>query len=84
VAAASFQSFPAMFMHRVQATPDSDAIYYPDANEDWKTLRWKDVGERVKLIACGLRAQGLEATGGTGARRNGPDDHEDAAEKGRG
>ena len=61
MAAASFQSFPAMFMHRVQATPDSDAIYYPDANEDWKTLRWKDVGERVKLIACGLRAQGLEA-----------------------
>lgn len=59
MAAASFQSFPAMFLHRVQATPDSDAIYYPDAQEDWKTLRWKDVGERVKAIACGLRAQGL-------------------------
>lgn len=60
MAAASFQSFPAMFLHRVQATPDSDAIYYPDAQEEWKTLRWKDVGERVRAIACGLRAQGLE------------------------
>jgi len=59
VAAASFQSFPAMFLHRIQATPDSDALYYPDANEEWKTLRWKEVGERVRAIACGLRALGL-------------------------
>jgi long-chain acyl-CoA synthetase len=59
VAAASFQSFPAMFLHRIQATPDSDALYYPDAHEEWKTLRWKEVGERVRAIACGLRALGL-------------------------
>lgn len=59
MAAASFQSFPAMFLHRIQATPDSDALYYPDANEEWKTLRWKEVGERVRAIACGLRALGL-------------------------
>lgn len=61
MAAASFKSFPAMFLHRIQATPDSDALSYPDANEEWKTLRWKDVGERVRAIACGLRALGLEA-----------------------
>jgi long-chain acyl-CoA synthetase len=48
-----------MFLHRIQATPDSDALYYPDANEEWKTLRWKEVGERVRAIACGLRALGL-------------------------
>ena len=58
--AASFKSFPEMFLHRISSTPDSDAFYYPDAADAWQTLRWKDVGERVKNIAGGLRALGLE------------------------
>lgn len=57
--AASFKSFPEMFLHRVSATPDTDAFYYPDEKEEWKTLRWKDVGERVRAIATGLRALGM-------------------------
>jgi long-chain acyl-CoA synthetase len=59
VGAASFKSFPEMFLHRVSSTPDSDAIYYPDANDDWQTLRWGDVGDRVREIGCGLRSLGL-------------------------
>ncbi|MEC7948207.1 MAG: AMP-binding protein, partial [Myxococcota bacterium] len=58
--AASFKSFPEMFLHRVSSTPDSDAFYYPDDRDAWQTLRWKDVGERVRNIAGGLRAMGLE------------------------
>lgn len=58
--AASFKSFPEMFLHRVSSTPDSDAFYYPDADDAWQTLRWKDVGERVRNIAGGLRSFGLE------------------------
>ncbi len=57
--AASFKSFPEMFQHRVSSTPDTDAFYYPDAKEEWKTLRWKDVGERVRAIATGLRSLGM-------------------------
>ena len=58
--AASFKSFPEMFLHRVSSTPDSDAFYYPDSADAWQTLKWKDVAERVKNIAGGLRALGLE------------------------
>ncbi len=58
--AASFKSFPEMFLHRVSSTPDSDALYYPDASDAWQTLKWREVGDRVRAIACGLRALGLE------------------------
>jgi long-chain acyl-CoA synthetase len=50
-----------MFLHRISSTPESDAFYYPDEREEWRTLRWKDVGDRVRAIACGLRALGLRA-----------------------
>jgi len=59
MAAASFKSFPEMFLHRVSATPDSDALYYPDASETFRTLRWRDVGDRVRAIATGLRSLGV-------------------------
>jgi long-chain acyl-CoA synthetase len=54
----SLNTVAAMFLHRVAATPDREAYDYP-ANGAWKSLRWRDVGERVRAIACGLRALGL-------------------------
>jgi len=60
VAAASFKSFPEMFLHRVASTPDSEAFSYPDKNDDWQSMKWKDVGDRVRAIACGLRSLGLD------------------------
>ncbi len=54
-----FKSVAQMFIHRVQATPDAHAFYYPDAQENWQTLTWRDVDTRVRAIAAGLRAQGL-------------------------
>ena len=59
VAAASFQSFPEMFLHRVSSTPDTEAFFYPDADDTWQSMRWREVGERVRAIACGLRSLGL-------------------------
>jgi long-chain acyl-CoA synthetase len=47
-----------MFLSRVAATPDNPAFQYP-ADGGWKTLSWKQAGERVRDIACGLRALGL-------------------------
>lgn len=59
MAAASFKSFPEMFLHRVASTPDTEAFSYPDKNDEWQSLNWKEVGERVRDIACGLRSLGV-------------------------
>jgi len=60
VAAASFKSFSEMFLHRVSSTPDTEAFSYPDADDTWQTLKWREVGDRVRAIACGLRSLGLD------------------------
>ena len=51
----SFASVPAMFLNRIQSTPDAEAFYYPDEQDNWQTMQWKEVGERVAAIAGGLR-----------------------------
>jgi len=55
-----FKSVAHMFLWRVAETPEWDAFSYPDAGENWQTMKWREVGERVKAIAAGLRALGLE------------------------
>jgi long-chain acyl-CoA synthetase len=55
-----FRSLAAMYVDRVERTPDKDAFYYPDDSDTWHTLRWSEVHARVKLWASGLRALGLE------------------------
>ncbi len=60
--AASFDSFPAMFQHRVKSTPDTEAFSFPvseGGKETWKSLTWAEVDARVRAIAGGLLAQGL-------------------------
>ena len=52
-------SFPEMFLHRVSSTPDTEAFFY-DADDSWQSMKWRDVGERVRAIACGLRSLGME------------------------
>jgi long-chain acyl-CoA synthetase len=48
-----------MFLQRVAKTPDREAYLYPDG-DGWTPLTWQQVGERVKALACGLRAVGLK------------------------
>jgi long-chain acyl-CoA synthetase len=55
-----FGSLAAMYLDRVERTPDKDAFYYPDTSETWQTLKWSEVHARVKSWASGLRALGLE------------------------
>jgi long-chain acyl-CoA synthetase len=52
------RSVPAMFLRRVEATPGNTAFLHPDGN-GWKTMTWRQTGERVRSIASGLRSLGL-------------------------
>ena len=54
-----FRSVPDMFMHRVKETPDRRAFQFP-VGDDWRWMTWKETAERVRAIACGVRALGIE------------------------
>jgi long-chain acyl-CoA synthetase len=43
---------------RVQRTPDREAYRYPVGNS-WRSMTWRQAGERVKAIAAGLLSLGL-------------------------
>ncbi len=44
---------------RVQETPDREAYRYP-VGDDWRSMTWRQAGERVKAIAAGLLSLGLQ------------------------
>ena len=48
-----------MLLHRIAATPDAEAYQFP-VDGGWKTVTWRQVGERVRDISSGLRALGLQ------------------------
>lgn len=57
----SFRSVVEMFHHRVEQTPDADALYgRTRPGSGWYTLSWRQAADRVRKIACGLRALDLE------------------------
>lgn len=47
-----------MLQNRVRATPDDPAFLNPEGS-GWKTLSWRQTGERVRAIASGLLSLGL-------------------------
>ena len=47
-----------MFVDRVKQTPDREAYQYPSGS-GWGRYTWKEVGEKVRAIALGLRSLGL-------------------------
>src|SRR5450756_1065780 len=51
-------SVPVMLLRRVEATPDNPAFLHPEG-DGWKTLTWRQTGDRVRAIACGLLSLGL-------------------------
>jgi long-chain acyl-CoA synthetase len=55
-----YRSIPDMFLQRVKATPDRQALARPNADDtgpEW--LTWTQVGEQAKAIAAGLRSLGV-------------------------
>ncbi len=55
----SFRSVVELFHHRVDSTPDADAMY-GRRGETWYTWKWREVGQRARRLACGLRSLGVE------------------------
>src|SRR5690349_7623059 len=49
-----------MFLARVAQTPIADTFLYP-VDPEWKKLTWKQLGDRVRAVASGLRSLGLRA-----------------------
>ncbi len=52
-------TIPEMWLKRVADTPDREAFRFPTAS-GWGSLTWKQAGERVRNIACGLLSLGLK------------------------
>src|SRR6476469_11135374 len=53
------ESLGRMFFDRVAATPGREAYRYPDG-DDWASVTWGQTGDRVRRIAAGLIALGVE------------------------
>src|SRR6185312_16574898 len=51
-------SIAQMFAKRVHDTPDREAYRYP-VGDQWRSMTWRQAGERVKAIAAGLVSLGL-------------------------
>ncbi len=49
-----------LFLWRVEQSPDRAAFTFPDKAENWQSMTWAQTGERVRAIASGLRALGIE------------------------
>ncbi len=59
MAGQTYRSVADMLLQRVAGSPDAEAYLYPEG-ASWKSLTWKEVGEKVRAIANGLRALGLQ------------------------
>jgi long-chain acyl-CoA synthetase len=52
-------SMAAMFFDRVAKNPGNEAFRYP-VGETWKSVTWKEAGDRVTSLAAGLLSLGLQ------------------------
>jgi len=52
-------SIPELLSRRVHDTPDREAYRYP-VGDQWRSMTWRQSGERIKAIAAGLLSLGLE------------------------
>jgi long-chain acyl-CoA synthetase len=55
----AFESIPKMLHWRIALTPDAPAFEYR-ADDQWHPITWAQSGQRVRHVACGLHALGLE------------------------
>jgi long-chain acyl-CoA synthetase len=58
--AASFRSVADMWHHRIESTPEAQAMLYRKDGA-WVPLTWREAGDRVERVANGLLSHGLLA-----------------------
>ena len=58
VSTRSARTIPELFLARVAATPRATAFLAP-RGDDWVSVNWMELGERVRAASCGLRDLGL-------------------------
>jgi long-chain acyl-CoA synthetase len=49
-----------MWHHRVESTPDAEALMFRSSPSSWETLSWRQAADRVTRIANALLAHGLD------------------------
>ena len=54
----SARTIPELLLQRVASTPAASAFLQPEG-DSWRTVSWQQLGDRVRAVACGLRALGL-------------------------
>lgn len=54
------QSVADLFEKRVAATPNNLAYQFPEGERGWRGITWREAGQRVRAVACGLRSLGIE------------------------
>jgi long-chain acyl-CoA synthetase len=59
MSSASYKSVVEMFRDRVSSTPDAQAMLFKQHGA-WTHMDWRQTGEKVNFVACGLRALGIE------------------------
>src|ERR1044071_1463626 len=52
-------SLAELLARRVRDTPDREAYRYP-VGEQWRSMTWRQSGERIRAIAAGLLSLGLD------------------------
>lgn len=50
-----------LFLDRVTSSPDAEAFRFPMGADEWIGVTWKETGDRVRLLAAGLVALGIES-----------------------
>ncbi|WP_206056727.1 AMP-dependent synthetase/ligase [Nocardioides sp. GY 10113] len=54
------QNCAVQFLDRVEVNPDAEAFRFP-VGEAWESVTWRQAGDRVRRLAAGLLALGLES-----------------------
>ncbi|MEQ6902987.1 long-chain fatty acid--CoA ligase [Nocardioides sp. YIM 152588] len=63
------QNCAVQFLDRVEVNPDAEAFRFP-VGEAWESVTWRQAGDRVRRLAAGLLALGIESEQRVGIASN--------------